>query len=204
MKNKDLSIIITNHNRCPMLNYVLDTLIETNIYSNVELILIDDCSEQTIPRLEWYKGFIKFHRNKKNMGIGYTRQKGLDMASGKYITYIDADDIPTEDYIDTILDWIGSGKDLYNFYGMSYPNRDIFDMQASCVCNVYRREFLLKNGIKFSNDRNGEDLYFHDQIVEHKPKIEYTRRIMFYYNKIINSLSHAGYIHELWEESNEQ
>lgn len=67
MINKDLSIIVTNHNRCPMLNYVLDTLIETNMYSNVELILIDDCSEQPIQKLEYYKGFIKYYRNDKNM-----------------------------------------------------------------------------------------------------------------------------------------
>lgn len=200
MINKTLSIIITNHNRCPMLNYVLDTLIETNIYSNVELILIDDCSEQPIQKLEYYKGFIKYYRNDKNMGIGYTRQKGLELASGKYIVYIDADDIPIENYINIILEWLDSNKDIYNFYGMSYPDRDVFDLKASCVCNVYRRKFLLDNNIKFSNERNGEDLYFYDEIIKHNPKIEEKRCIMFYYNKIINSLSHAGYIHELWEE----
>lgn len=200
MRQIDLSIIVTNHNRCPMLNFVLDTLIDTNIYCNVELILIDDCSEQPIPNLEYYKHFIKYFRNEKNMGIGYTRQKGLDVASGKYIVYIDADDIPAEYYIHFILDWIESNKDIYNFCGLSYPDREVFDMKASCVCNVYRRDFLIKNNIKFTNERNGEDMCFYEEIIKHNPKVEYTKNIMFYYNKIINSLSHAGYIHELWEE----
>ncbi|HEC65030.1 MAG TPA: glycosyltransferase family 2 protein, partial [bacterium] len=36
---------------------------------------------------------IKTIRNKKNMGVGYTRQKGVEEASGDYICFLSSDDV---------------------------------------------------------------------------------------------------------------
>lgn len=60
-----------------------------------ELIIIDDASgdqtEQVVqshlanPRIHYYK-------NKNNMGVSYCRNKGIKMARGKYLAFLDADD----------------------------------------------------------------------------------------------------------------
>lgn len=62
-----------------------------------ELIIIDDCStDKTVDIInEMYSNnsTIKFYRNEKNMGVSKTRNKGLDLAQGEYVAFLDADDM---------------------------------------------------------------------------------------------------------------
>ena len=64
-------------------------------YTNWELIIVDDCS--TDDTAERVAGFddprISYQRNTRNMGAALTRNKALREAQGRYIAFLDADDV---------------------------------------------------------------------------------------------------------------
>ena len=61
-------------------------------YKNLEIILVDDESPDRCPQIcdDWEK---KDHRikviHKKNGGLGYARNSGIDIATGDYIVFVD-------------------------------------------------------------------------------------------------------------------
>ena len=92
MSNIFLSIVITNFNKAKYLNECLNSITKQNL-ANIELILIDDNSkDQSRKILKKYKNKIKIIYNKKNIGPSASRNIGIKIASGTYITFVDADD----------------------------------------------------------------------------------------------------------------
>ena len=101
-----LSIIIPYYNVKQYTDELLDKL-APQITGDVEVILIDDGSK--VPYAtdhEWCKVF-----RKKNGGVSSARNAGMDKATGEYISFIDADDLVSDNYVDMILrkmpfDWL--------------------------------------------------------------------------------------------------
>lgn len=64
-------------------------------YSHFEIVIVDDGS--TDSSISIVKAFndtrIRIYSNEKNRGIPYTRNRGLDLAKGKYMAVMDADDV---------------------------------------------------------------------------------------------------------------
>ncbi len=78
-------------------NYITKSLISiiNQTYDNLEILIVDDCStDSTREKIAEFKDDrIRLIKNKKNMGIPYTRNIGLENAKGKYLAIMDADDI---------------------------------------------------------------------------------------------------------------
>lgn len=78
---------------------------------DIEYIFIDDCSPDDSIRtlrsvLEDYpdrKPMCKFIRHEKNMGVGRSRQDGIDSAKGEYIIHCDPDDWIEPDMYETLF-----------------------------------------------------------------------------------------------------
>lgn len=64
-------------------------------YSNWELIIADDCSNDNTAQIvhSFKDERIRFQCNEHNMGAALTRNKALQMARGKYIAFLDSDDM---------------------------------------------------------------------------------------------------------------
>lgn len=66
-------------------------------YNHIELLIIDDSSvDNTLHVINEYKANdnrIKTHINNKNMGASYCRNVGIKASKGRYIAFIDSDDI---------------------------------------------------------------------------------------------------------------
>ena len=66
-------------------------------YKNFEIIIIYDDDDKTdisfIKDIKNLDKRIKLIINNKNIGAGYSRNKGINKSSGKYICFIDADDV---------------------------------------------------------------------------------------------------------------
>lgn len=93
---KDLvSIIIPVYNAERFLNDTIGTIREQT-YSNWELLLVDDCSKDNSAKViqEYAKEDerIKYIKLEKNGGAAVARNKGIDLAHGKYLCFLDADD----------------------------------------------------------------------------------------------------------------
>ncbi|ELY4221208.1 glycosyltransferase [Cronobacter sakazakii] len=97
--NELISVIITTFNREELLERAIRSVI-AQTYSAIELIVIDDCSnEQTAQLIEKIRPecearFIHFiyERNEKNSGSNFSRNRGYALAHGFYVTGLDDDD----------------------------------------------------------------------------------------------------------------
>ena len=90
-----VSIVVPVYNASKYLKTCLDSLVNQTI-DDMEIIAIDDASlDNSLDILKDYVknySFLKVYSNKKNMGQGWTRNRGISLASGEYIGFLDADD----------------------------------------------------------------------------------------------------------------
>lgn len=90
-----ISIIIPTYNQEAFIERCLKSVTNQSL-KNLEIIIVNDAStDKTLDLcIAWQKKDHRIHiiNNKKNMGQGYSRNKALKIARGKYITYIDSDD----------------------------------------------------------------------------------------------------------------
>ena len=86
-----LSIIIPTFNRCELLNRALNSVFNQT-YSDYEVIVIDDGStDNTAEMLQ--NNFAQFrYFFQSNNGVSAARNKGLEMANGRWIAFLDSDD----------------------------------------------------------------------------------------------------------------
>lgn len=161
--------------------------------SQIEIILIDDGSTDSSGAIcdEFAESscLVKVV-HQKNMGHSFARNNGLNLASGKYISFIDSDDFINENCLSEMLLWAEESREdicflnAYKFFLNSkselldvLPKRSqIKSKTAEEVLNVlslcekfpgsacgklFNREFLIKNNILFPTDLlYGEDLSF--------------------------------------------
>lgn len=105
MKNKKrVSIIITNYNSGSLLRNCLESMQKYSDLSNVEVIIVDNASQDNSEILpnELMRN-VTLIRNKKNLGFGAANNIGLKKASGDYILLLNNDTIFIEDTISQCL-----------------------------------------------------------------------------------------------------
>lgn len=170
-----LSIIIPAYNAEPYINSLMERL-NPQIAEDIEVIVVDDGSKKPFETpYEWAKVY-----RQENGGVSAARNTGLKHAKGKYITFIDADDLVTEDYIKQIRDKIGEGCDFvylsWETIGKGWQARvilrsveDVFPPDNLCVWNrVYSRVMIGKTRFNTSK-KIAEDAEF-IRLVEEKGK----------------------------------
>jgi glycosyltransferase involved in cell wall biosynthesis len=95
-----VSVIIPTYNR---FLYLMNTIksVKEQTYTNIEIIVVNDCStEKEYYEYDWKEnGIIIIHLEKNSKAIfyypcaGFVRNKGIEIATGKYIAFCDDDDI---------------------------------------------------------------------------------------------------------------
>ncbi len=96
-----VSIIIPVFNRFEYADRAILSVLNQK-YTNWELFVVDDCSNQKygLPKIcEHVQQKIKLLRNESNSGPGLSRQRGLDLAAGKFVCFLDSDDYWLPDFI---------------------------------------------------------------------------------------------------------
>ena len=96
-----VSVVLPVYNARPFLNEAVESIFRQS-YSNIELVVIDDCScDGSESLLKEYadKGKIKLIVNRSNLGDAASRNRGLMEISGKYYAAMDADDVCLPDRI---------------------------------------------------------------------------------------------------------
>jgi glycosyltransferase involved in cell wall biosynthesis len=107
-----LSIIIPYYKTLQLTENLMEVLLP-QLTPEVEVILIDDgCNETHLDKLP-----IKVI-HQKNGGVCKARNVGIDNAKGKYIAFIDSDDLISKDYIQKILNKIDT--ETFDYCYMSW------------------------------------------------------------------------------------
>lgn len=126
MKNELISVIIPAYNAAKTISSTLDPLLKQT-YDNIEIIIINDGSKDNTKEI--VEQFSKKFRNirllnlEKNIGLVGAYIHGIKNAIGKYICFVDADDIVTTNYV----------------HKLAYPLLNDSALEL-CVAN-YTREF---------------------------------------------------------------
>ena len=84
--------------------------VQNQTYTNWEMIIVDDCSTDNTANLVTEKAQldkrITFIRLNENSGPAKARNAGIEKVSGKYMTFLDADDIWFPEFISTSIETI--------------------------------------------------------------------------------------------------
>lgn len=99
-----ISIIVPVYNVEDYLKHCIESIIKQT-YRNIEILLLDDGSTDNSGKIcdeyELKDSRIKVI-HKKNEGLSATRNLGIKICTGEYLSFIDSDDSVTEDYCETL------------------------------------------------------------------------------------------------------
>lgn len=216
--NPKISVIVPVYNSEQYLSLCLDSLLNQT-YKNIELILIDDGSNDNSYRImekykKSYPKIIKIYKQ-ENKGIGYTRNRGLELVSGSYLTFCDNDDIVEKDYFETFINENDNNYDILvgGYLRKSYQGKILFKrklknkelslyIQQACWGKLYKTDFIRKNKLKFLETKIADEFYFNIIAYNLTDKIKILKETKYHwmYNK--KSLSNTcnkklNYVDEL-------
>lgn len=174
----DISVVIPVYNAVKYLRETVESVVENVCVK--EIVAVDDCSEDGSFELlcELCNEFptLKAYKTDRNRGAGYARNTGLGKASGKYIAFLDADDLickgaldkalasakgcPDVVYSRTYVCFGKSGRRENTYIPYPYPSfqsdaerrRFLLQKQPAMWCCLYSREFIDRCGLFFPDD----------------------------------------------------
>ena len=115
-----VSIIIPMYNAEKFIEDTINTVIEQT-YNNWELILVNDKSKDNTIKIvnKFLSDKIKLVELEKNSGPAVARNKGIEVAKGEYITFLDADDLWKKEKLEKQIEYMNNNKEcsfLYTSY----------------------------------------------------------------------------------------
>ena len=202
-----VSIIIPYYKKKDFFLKTLNSAL-TQTYKNFEIIIIyDDPSRSD---LEYIKEIVKYNKkitlliNKKNLGAGYSRNRGIKYSVGNYIAFLDADDFWNNKKLSLQINFMKKNK--INFSHTSYSIIDeknnligkqiaktyisYYDLLKSCNIGlstvVIKRDIFKKDN--FPNLKTKED-YALWLMLAKKNKIYGFTKVLSSWRRSKNSLS---------------
>tara|TARA_B100000780_G_scaffold254827_1_gene203168 strand:- start:75 stop:827 length:753 start_codon:yes stop_codon:yes gene_type:complete len=178
-------------------------------YKNFELIVIYD--DENKEDLSFLKKIIrkdkriKLFINKKNLGAGRSRNLGLKLSKGRFIAFLDSDDLWLKNKLKkqiffmkkNLIDISHTSYHIINFENKIIGNRRAKDMSHkqllhSCdigLSTVILTKRIITNKIKFANIKTKEDYVFWLKITLNENKIFALRSNLTKWRKLEDSLS---------------
>lgn len=160
---KRLSIIITNYNKGDRVILLLQHLEnQTQYRSDIEIIIVDDCSKDgSREKIESFiegKDIFKLHKNEQNLGPGLSRNRGLDLCTGEWITFIDGDDDIMDTYISTLSNVMNqTDADLicfdYETVNCISDDKVEYGLNMMLWTKLFRANIFYENNIRIDEDK---------------------------------------------------
>lgn len=105
-----VSVIIPTYNRGRVIKEAIDSVLAQD-YTEFELIVVDDGStDHTSDVLDSYRNVIKV-LSQKNRGVSAARNRGIAEASGKFIAFLDSDDLWLPQKLSTQVEFFNKTPD---------------------------------------------------------------------------------------------
>lgn len=122
-----VSIIMPSYNTAQYIAKTIQSVIDQT-YQNWELIIVDDCSTDDtdilVGRIKDPR--IKYIKNEKNSGAAVSRNRALREAKGKWIAFLDSDDLWKPDKLEKQIKFMNK-----NNYSFSYTNYEEIDVDGN-------------------------------------------------------------------------
>jgi teichuronic acid biosynthesis glycosyltransferase TuaG len=166
MKKPSISIITPCYNSQNYLSKMISSVI-LQTYTNWQLIIVDDCSkDDSVKVIEKFLKLdhrIKLIKLKKNKGQAFARNKAINVAEGRYITFLDSDDYWKGTPISCLSAFIDTKKFGKIFFPLEFNREDLAywvlllkDFKFAYGCNFCEANYRLhqksssKNKIKMA------------------------------------------------------
>lgn len=136
-----VSVIMPNYNGGEFIKHAVNSVINQT-YKNWELIFVDDCSTdnslEIIEELRQQDKRIKVYKNSENKGAATSRNIALEQACGRFIAFLDADDMWYSDKLNQQLAFMSQNDVAFcctayevidaegNKTSEYYPKKEIF------------------------------------------------------------------------------
>ena len=200
-----ISVIVPVYNTEKYLRKCVNSILEQT-YSNLEIVLVDDGSTKEARDLcdelaTKDARIIVIHQ--KNSGQSVARNKGIDVSTGQFITFVDSDDyISSTMYEELINCYEENAISVSHFVRVDqfdnvYYRNDPYMTQGVISVEEYIESLVLHTGdvsvctklfsreligdTRFECGRTNEDLLFMMQIVKHVNAIRFTGNVGYYY-----------------------
>lgn len=212
----DLSIVIPVYNYADILEDNINSILNQKTDYKFEAIFVDDGSTDGAQDiLRKYEN----HPNVKlifqqNGGIGAARNTGINHANGKYLMFVDCDDIVHDDIVETLmskayeqnLDMVVAAHNLvkekngevYEVVPNVYPQKnligfkngdEIMNLPGLPWAKVYKRE--LWNNVRFFPGYWYEDTIVHPLIFTQVKSYAYIPKVVYEYKWYEKNFSHT-------------
>ena len=119
-----VSIITPSYNTAQFISETI-RCVQAQTYTNWEMIIVDDCSKDDTDKIIkpfLGDGRIKYLKNEKNSGAAVSRNRALREAKGKWIAFLDSDDLWTKDKLEKQIAFME--KNSYHFTYTNYSEID--------------------------------------------------------------------------------
>ena len=128
------SVIIPNHNSGLYLKRAIESVYSQS-YQNWEILLVDDCSTDNsisiIKKKYKDQNKIKFIHLEHNFGAWKARNIGIEASSGRYIAFLDSDDIWHPQKLEMQLSFMAKNK-----YPLTYTNYAKINESGSLIDHI--------------------------------------------------------------------
>ncbi len=210
-----ISIVVPVYNVEKYLRQCVDSVL-AQTYSDWELILVDDGSPDSCPRIcdEYAAKDTRIkviHKN--NEGLSSARNAGIKNACGEYITFIDSDDLIHRNYLDILFSTLTRSQAdmacidfcdhhnklkcsnccIYIFSGVEFSEKLLYQQYRYCshsACGKLYKKQLIKNDF-YKIGVGYEDLDAFYRLFPGVSKIAYTPDKLYYYRLNSNSYLHS-------------
>ncbi|MBQ4405983.1 MAG: glycosyltransferase [Bacteroidales bacterium] len=212
------SIVIPHYNSATLLQRMLDSIPQRK---DIQIIVVDDCS--TIENIELLRN--SHHSNLEitylpdNHGPGHARNVGMQMATGKWLLVVDADDVFADhafsvfdNYVDSDYDYINycikvTNADLKTNGNNVYSDQIVREyienptdtnllkfkyLNSVCWNKLVRNKFIQANGVCFDETMVTDDIIYNLIIGLKAKKFKVIPDELYVYIENMNSITHKN------------
>ena len=212
------SVVMAAYNAEKYIKESLDSIIKQSIgfKDNLQIIIVNDASQDNTKSIcesyvEKYPNNIKLINNESNMGPAFTRNRGLGEVEGKYVNFLDSDDLISPNAFKMAYDFLESHQNIdlvsipISFFGYKRGNHPLnFKFERNGIVNLMEDpnyiqlsaassfiRYSILEGKNFNENLNvSEDALLLNQLFLENPKYGVLSDCEYHYRKndVENSL----------------
>ncbi len=205
-----ISVVVPCYNVEKYIDKCLKSIFSQS-YKNIEILCVEDCSNdntlEILNKIKKEEPRILIIKNKVNSGLAYSRNVGVQKATGEYISFIDSDDYVSNNYIEKLYNslkeydaniaiadivCVRSGEEtIVNCYSKD-KLKVINNGYAASACNkLFKKEMIEK--YPFEIGKLNEDIATVIPLLVESKRISYAEGEYYYYVQRDSSIQNSTF-----------